>query len=127
MSEFLSTLSEFGLGALGYLLLEASKYIISGSFSLKTFFKSNIYPFLYTLVGGVVVVAIANFLPQYIPFIETASGQAVDLSFSGLMLTGGFIGGIIKGYIEKAKAKDKASELPTSSTVSGSKGGGGKT
>ncbi len=85
-----------------YLLAESGKHLFSGNFSISTFFKSNIKPIIWSVIGGVVLAAIYSFLPQILPFIQTQIGTEVNvLDWSALLLTGGSIGAIIKGLTKK--------------------------
>ena len=99
----LELLGVFLSGSLTYLLLEAAKY--GKEFDLRIFWTSNIKPFLYTLVGGVSVIAAVAFIPQIIPIIEAQTGEDLELSYTGILLAGTVVGGIIKSYISNNRKK----------------------
>lgn len=102
LQSFLEIMGTFGSGFLAYLLLEAAKY--GKSFNLRVFWLSNLKPILWSLLGAVVVAAFSVFLPQAVPFIEQTVGEAVDVtSYSGLMISGTIVGGIIKASFSNQK------------------------
>lgn len=101
----LELLGSYGAGTLTYLILEASKY--GKNFSISIFYNSNIKPLLYSILGGIVVIGVAAFLPQFIPFIEVQTGETLQLNYTGILFAGTVVGGIIKSMISNNKKAAK--------------------
>ena len=109
LQSFLEVMGTFGSGFLTYLILEAAKY--GREFKFKTFWKTNLKPLLWSVVGSITVAAFAVFLPDGIPFIEETVGNTVDItSYSGLMISGTVIGGIIKAFFSNKKRKTEVKQ-----------------
>lgn len=94
-------LGTYGAGTLTYLILEASKH--GNNFSIGKFYETNIKPLLYSMMGGVLIILIAAFLPQLIPFIEVQTGKTLVLDYSGILFAGTIVGGIVKSFIKNKK------------------------
>lgn len=102
MTAFIQILGAFFGGVLIYLLQEAGKHIFGGTFSPGIFYDTNIKPILWSIVGAIVAAALWVFLPQTLPFIETQTGESVDVtSWTGLLVIGSAIGAAIKGIIAR--------------------------
>lgn len=113
MIDFLLILKDFGIGILGFLLLEASKHFFAGTFNIYIFFVKNVKPLLWSIIGGIIIATVAVFFPQYVPFVESNIGEDISTDWSSLLITGGIVGALIKAMFEKnqAKAKTKVSEM----------------
>lgn len=101
---FLKLLGTLLSGALGYLFLEALKYV--PLFEWKVFYKKNVIPFLWTLYGSILIVIIYSFLPQFMPFVENHVGGEIEIdNYSSLILSGGVIGALLKSlFVKQQKA-----------------------
>jgi predicted permease len=109
IQAFLEVMGTFGSGFLTYLILEAAKY--GKQFNFKVFWDTNLKPILWSVIGSIAVAAFAVFLPGGMPFIEQTVGEAVDItSYTGLMISGTIIGGIIKSFFGNQKRLEAKSE-----------------
>ena len=107
LSYFIASLGEFAIGAVLFFFKEAFKHIFSKGFNLRIFVMSNIKPFLWSVGGGVIILATIIFLPFLVPFLETKVGNAVSLDYKVLIISGGVLGAAIKGFISSKFPKKK--------------------
>jgi hypothetical protein len=83
------------------LFSDAKKYYTSPEWSWNIFFTSKIKPFLFTTIGGIILLVILNYLPIANVFIEILIGSPIS-SITAASLFGA-ASAIIDGFIFKSK------------------------
>jgi|TARA_R110000822_G_scaffold6851_20_gene28737 hypothetical protein len=108
MEVFLRLLGEFSLFAFGTILAQATKYILDGAFVWEVFWKTNLRPFIFTFISGVVIAASSVFLPEYSMFVVQLSGQDLELdNMASLFSVAAIIGTVLKSRLSKPTDKVK--------------------
>lgn len=84
--------------ALLVLFADAKKWMFSGEWSWTIFWNSKFKPFIFSMVGGIVLYFVLAFLPFTKPFIEVLGGsefaELTAASFIGMATA--IINGILK-------------------------------
>ena len=105
---FLKFALNFVAASLGTLILIAGKHIAAGTWSWGAFWRDNSKPQLFAIAGGVVLIALQYFLPQYEIFVETLIEGEVDLNYDNLILSGAVLAGFFKALFKRKETKEKA-------------------
>jgi predicted permease len=108
MEVFLTILGEFSLFAFGTILAQATKYVLDSNFIWKVFWKTNLKPFIFTFISGVIIAAFSVFLPSYSMFVVELSGQDLEIdNMASLFSVAAVIGTILKSRFSTPTDKIK--------------------
>lgn len=88
---------------------EATKHIIGRTFDRDIFWKTNVKPFLWTTLAGLIIAAYSVYLPEYTFFIQGfAGGEELNTkNMAALYLSASTLGAVLKAVIGKPTEQAK--------------------
>lgn len=98
---FIKALTEFGTGAFMGLILIAFKHVAAKTFIWRLFWEDSLKPNLYAIGGGVIILTVFYFFPEYSPYIEIITGGEIEINHTRLLASGAVLAAVIKGYFKE--------------------------
>ncbi|AGO47556.1 hypothetical protein Phi4:1_gp023 [Cellulophaga phage phi4:1] len=102
-SAFLEIFGGFVLISLATISSQAVNHMYQGTFKKEVFLKTNIKPFIWTVIAGTLISIYSVFLPEYTFFIETITGgNEIDTkNIPGLFASASILGTMLKAFLGK--------------------------
>ena len=96
---------EFASSSILALVLVAAKHILNKTWDWSEFWKGSLKTSIYSIIGGILLIALQYFLPQYEVFVSTNIQGEISLDHSVLLSTGLILTLIIKSYFSNKDTK----------------------
>lgn len=107
---FLEIAGGFLAFAVSMFVADGIKYFLKpGQFIWKIFYKTNVFPFLWSLGAGILISSLIVFSPAHVIFIENIT--ATDIEFDNMLAV--WTSAVILGGIFKEKFGTSTQEVKT--------------